>query len=121
MGTRHFKRGQLGSKQWMNEIQAFELSAEQREYLLSVAPTYVWWKSPEDALKYPMHLIARIMDFGTLEDTQRLVATFDTERLATVLRHAEIGWFRPHSWSYWHYRLGLTAADKNPPPMPERF
>lgn len=104
----------------MNEQgrEAFELNDEQRGYLLSVAPTYVWWKSPEDALKYPMHLTARIMDMGTFEDVQGLVATLGTDRLVTVVRQAEIGWFRPHSWNYWHYRLGVIKTTEEPPPMP---
>lgn len=100
---------------------SFELNPEQREYLIRLAPGYIWWKTPEEALQYPMHLVARIMDRGELEDVRELAQHFDNERLAAVLRQAEIDWFHPHSWSYWHYRLGIAKTADEPPPMPKRF
>lgn len=100
---------------------SFELNPEQREYLIRLAPGYIWWKTPKEALQYPMHLVARIMDRGELEDVRELAQHFDNERLAAVLRQAEIDWFHPHSWSYWHYRLGIAKTADEPPPMPKRF
>lgn len=100
---------------------SFELSQVQREYLLRLAPGYIWWKTSEEALRYPNRLIAQIMDIGTFADVRGLVRVLRKDRLAAVVGQAEVGWFRPKSWSYWHYRLGLTPTCENPPPMPQRF
>lgn len=96
------------------------LPASALDYIKRLAPAYIWWKKPEEALRYPYRLIAQIMDMGTFEDVQALVAELGTDRLASVVRQAEIGWFRPQSWSYWNYRLGLVDVTDNPPPMPKR-
>lgn len=88
--------------------------------LKRLAPNYMWWKTPDEALRFPNRLIAQIMDIGTFEDIRSLFQHVGAARLADVVRHAEIGWFRPKSWSYWHYRLGLTKTCEPPPPMPKR-
>ncbi|WP_312283631.1 hypothetical protein [Candidatus Igneacidithiobacillus taiwanensis] len=89
-------------------------------FLEQMAARYIWWKTPEEALCYPDRLIAQVMDIGTLEDILGLERLMGKGRLADVLRHAEAGWFRPQSWAYWHYRLGLTKFDEEPPPEPQR-
>ncbi len=60
----------------------------------------------------------RFMDIGTFDDVQGLERALGMDCLAPVVRQAEIGWFRPQSWSYWHYRLGLVDKTARPPPMP---
>ncbi|MDA8209484.1 MAG: hypothetical protein M0Z92_10860 [Actinomycetota bacterium] len=71
-------------------------------------------------MRYPDRLIAQVMDIGSYEDVQDLVRLVGTGRLQDVLLRAEAGWFRPRSWSYWHYRLRLTQPGGDPPPMPKR-
>ena len=71
-------------------------------------------------MRYPDRLIAQVMDIGSYEDVQDLVRLVGTGRLQDVLLRAEAGWFRPRSWSYWHYRLRLTQPGDDPPPMPKR-
>lgn len=91
------------------------------DILRNLAPSYVWWKTPDEALKYPDHLMARIMDFGTIEDMADLVHAVGRDRLRLVIARAEAGWFRPQSWYLWHYWLGLARFGKVPvPPLPER-
>jgi len=98
-----------------------ELSAEQQALLHQLAARYIWWKTPDEALRYPVRILAQVMDIGDYEDVQRMVDAFGDEVLQSVLRHAEAGQFSPRSWAYWHYRLGL-AAPQGPdvPPMPVR-
>lgn len=97
------------------------LSPEQRAFLGRAAPRYVWWKTPDEAIGLLQHLLARIMDYGTLEDVIALRRLFGDEMLREVLRRSVIGQFRPRSWSFWHYQLGLAEFPEIPvPPLPTR-
>jgi len=84
------------------------------------AATYIWWKTPEEALDYPDRLLAQVMNLGDYADVQEMVEALGTDRLIAVLRRAEIGWFNARSWHYWHYRLGLAREERDIPPMPTR-
>ena len=96
------------------------LSPDARSFLERVSPVYIWWKTPEEALLYPDRLIAQIMDIGTFEDCRDLERLVGMDRLRAVVDRAEAGWFRPRSWSYWHYRLHLIEPGDDLPPMPKR-
>ncbi len=89
------------------------------EGLIGLARKYVWWKSPDEAIKYPRRIIAQVMDIGTLEDIELLVRLVGEETLKDTIAQAEAGQFRPRSWAYWHYRLGLADVDQVPK-MPRR-
>lgn len=89
------------------------------ETLRRLAAKYIWWKKPDDALQQPERIVAQVMDIGDYDDAQMLAAQVGDEYLREVLARAEIGQFRPRSWAYWHYRLGLAANGKLPP-MPQR-
>ncbi len=80
---------------------------------------YIWWKTPDEALRYPDRLIARVMDRGTTQDVFDLIDLVGRERMLQVLRNAEAGEFDARSWSYWHYML-TDIAPGQVPPMPER-
>lgn len=89
--------------------------------LLRLAPRYIWWKSPEEAVEKPERVIAQIMDIGDFDDMQTMAALVGDDILRDVLIHAEAGQFNPRSWHYWHYRLGLARYGEIPvPPMPVR-
>ena len=87
--------------------------------LFDLAKRYVWWLPPEEALEYPQHVIARVMDIGTFEDVHELIEIVGEESLRRALQNADAGQFRPRSWSYWQYILN-GLADDNLPPMPVR-
>jgi len=87
--------------------------------LLDLARRCIWWFAPEEALKYPQRVIARIMDMGTFEDIHELVGIVGEEALRQTLENAEAGQFRPRSWSYWQYLLN-GLADDTLPSMPVR-
>jgi len=85
-----------------------------RELLKLFAAKYVWWKTPEEAIRQPERVVARVMDIGDYDDVQKLAASVGDDYLRTVLSHAEIGQYRGRSWFYWHYRLGLAAPGRVP-------
>jgi hypothetical protein len=72
------------------------------DVLRSMATRYVWWKTPDEALRYPRRIVTQVMDIGDYRDVQKLA-------------HAEAGELSEKSWIYWHLRLGLEVR-----PMPVR-
>ena len=88
-------------------------------YLLRVAQRYIWWKSPEDAIKYPQIVLARVMNMGTWDDLCELSRIYAEEDLRVVLREAEAGQFNERSWYFWHYRL-MGCALGEVPDLPKR-
>ena len=89
------------------------------EILKRLAGKYIWWKPPDEALTMPERIIAQVMDIGDYADVQWLASQVGDDVLREVLAHAEAGQFRARSWAYWHYRLGLSAAESIPP-LPQR-
>ncbi len=84
------------------------------------AARYVWWKTPTEALRAPARVIAQVMDIGDWDDVQDLARIVGEDALRAVLVQAEAGQFRPRSWAYWCYRLGLASPDEPLPPQPAR-
>lgn len=89
------------------------------EILKRLAGKYIWWKTPEEAMKTPDRIVAQVMDLGDYDDVLVLIEVFGEGHLRGVLRNAEIGLFSSKSWAYWHYRLGLAVAGEVPG-MPQR-
>jgi hypothetical protein len=80
---------------------------------------YIWWKTPEEAVKMPERVVAQVMDIGDYEDVQALADMVEDEYLRHVIANAEPGMFSEKSWTYWHYRLGLSKPGQVPP-VPQR-
>jgi hypothetical protein len=96
-------------------------TAEALVCLRRLASTYVWWKTPDEAMQYAERVAAQVMNLGSFEDLTELAEAAGEEYLRGVLRHAEAGQLDARSWHYWHYRLGLAEYGKRPvPPMPVR-
>jgi len=89
------------------------------ELLKQLARKYVWWKSPEEAIRTPQRIIAQVMNLGDYDDVHRLASGLGEAVLREVLICAEPGQFEKRSWTYWHYRLGMAELD-NVPPLPVR-
>ena len=89
-----------------------EGEARRRRTLLSMADRYIWWKTPEEAVRYPDRVLAQVMDIGTFEDCRDMRAAFGDERLRRVMRRAEPGWFRARSWAFWQAALDLDAGPR---------
>lgn len=84
--------------------------------LLRVARRVVWFKEPADALRDPVHFLAHVMTYGTVEDLQAIRNVVGREEFREVLEHAPAGVFDARSWAYWNLLLGRVPA----PPMPVR-
>jgi hypothetical protein len=84
-------------------------------YLLRTIATYVWWKTPDEAIEDPQDVIARIMDIGLLEDVRELLELFSKPELLGVLHNAVLGQFRGQSWHFWHYYLTDCQLGEVPP------
>ncbi len=101
--------------------EAPQLSQEGRSCLMRLAPVYVWWKTPEEAMHFPEQVAAQVMKLGAWEDITAMAVATGEDYLRWVLRHAEAGRFDARSWHYWHYRLALAEFGRHPvPPMPVR-
>lgn len=85
-----------------------------------LARRYSWDMKIEEAHRWPDRLLRRVMDVGTLDDILSMERTFGRGDLKAALSTARIGAFRPKSWTFWHYRLGLVVPGQSCPPMPAR-
>lgn len=91
------------------------LSCTNATVLRRLARTYVWWKEPDEALRYPKTIASQVMKMGDWKDVMTMVNALDDDYLKQVLQTAQAGQFDEKSWHYWHYRLGLASLGKVPP------
>jgi hypothetical protein len=91
------------------------------EVLKPFASKYVWWKTPDEAVRMPQRVIAQVMNIGDYADVQAMALQVGDEVLREALLQAEAGQFNGRSWAYWHYRLGLASVDELPPLPVRRF
>ena len=83
------------------------------------ARKYLWWMSPEEALRDQGRLVAQVMNLGTFEDVRYLEDRLGEDCLADIVRTARPGYFQEKPWNYWHHRLGI-ARHGAVPPLPQR-
>jgi len=67
---------------------------------------YSGFKSPEEAVRDPVHFIAHVLTYGTHEDMQALRHQVSDEELARAIRNAPPGVFDVCSWTYWNLKIG---------------
>lgn len=84
--------------------------------LLAVAERVVWFKPPHEALSEPVHFLAHVMTYGTVEDLRALQGVVGPDDFSEALDHAPPGIFDARSWNYWHLKYGRLPA----PPLPVR-
>ncbi|WP_297444284.1 hypothetical protein [Acidiferrobacter sp.] len=90
------------------------------EFLKPLARKYIWWKTPEEAVRAPERVIAQVMDIGDYADAQLLATKVGDAVLRTVLARSQAGQFNARSWAYWHYRLDMARTEEEVPPLPVR-
>ncbi|HEY6236568.1 MAG TPA: hypothetical protein VIW69_15825 [Candidatus Elarobacter sp.] len=90
------------------------------DILSEMSAKYIWWRSGDGQPFRPRRVLAQVMDIGDYGDVLRVLENLGEEPLRDVLAHAEAGWFKPRSWSYWHYRLGVVDPGGPIPPLPKR-
>ncbi len=84
--------------------------------LLNVARRVIWFKKPEESLGDPVHFLAHVMTYGTVEDLKALEGLIGPDEFLEALEKAPPGVFDPRSWAYWNLRCGRQPA----PPLPRR-
>ena len=84
--------------------------------LLSVAERVVWFKTPPEALADPVHFLAHVMTYGTVEDLRALDGVVGQREFREALEDAPPGIFDARSWAYWNLKCGRVPA----PPLPVR-
>ena len=89
--------------------------AQTRE-ALAVAERVVWFKPPAEALADPVHFLAHVMTYGTVEDLRALDGVAGMEEFREALDNAPPGVFDARSWTYWNLKCGRSPA----PPLPAR-
>ncbi|MHB8151986.1 MAG: hypothetical protein ACYDGW_04060 [Vulcanimicrobiaceae bacterium] len=104
----------------MSVLSEATLDDERRNVLAQLAKTYIWWKSPEEALLFPARIASQVMNIGDWDDVALLAQALGDDALREVLQHASAGEFNARSWHYWHYRLGLASPEQRLPPLPKR-
>ncbi len=83
--------------------------------LLAVAERVVWFKTPAEALAEPIHFLAHVMTYGTVEDLRALEGFVGQREFEEVLEHAPPGVFDARSWAYWNLKCCRAPA-----PLPAR-
>ncbi|WP_159991315.1 hypothetical protein [Pelistega ratti] len=100
------------------------LSNSQLAIIKQLSKTYIWWQTPDEAVKNPYRVIAQVMELGTAEDTQLLYKSVGKGVFKDVLDHAIAGWFTPKSWNFWHIICRTDEEQQqnifNVPPLPKR-
>jgi len=84
--------------------------------LLAVAARVVWFKSSSEALADPVHFLAHVMTYGTVEDLRALDGAAGPDDFRETLEHAPPGVFDARSWAYWNLKYGRVPV----PPLPVR-
>jgi len=92
---------------------------ENNNLFRNLAEKYLWWMTPEEALKRPDRILVQVMNIGDFDDVSILLESVGEEQARQLLQHAEAGQFSPRSWHYWHYRLGVSEFG-TVPPLPAR-
>jgi hypothetical protein len=89
--------------------------AQTRESL-AVAERVVWFRPPSEALADPLHFLAHVMTYGTVEDLRALEGVAGMDEFRETLDNAPPGIFDARSWAYWNLKCGRSPA----PPLPVR-
>ena len=82
--------------------------------LLDVAERVVWFKDPADALADPVHFLAHVMTYGTVEDLRAIENVVGHTEFLETLDHAPPGVFDPRSWAYWNLKCGRPIVPALP-------
>lgn len=90
------------------------------EDVKGLAARYIWWEPPTRSLRRPVRVAAQVLAIGTQADCVILERELGPSLLRQAIEGAEPGWFDERSWTYWHYRLGLTPWGGEPPRPPVR-
>lgn len=75
-----------------DQVKTIALShGDGHELLLALTAKYVWWKTPDEALRQPGRVAAQVMDIGDFDDVQALAERLGDDCLREVLGFALYG------------------------------
>jgi hypothetical protein len=78
--------------------------------LQRLAQRYIWWTPPERVVADGMaRLVAQVMELGTWEDANALIACVGEAPLLAVLDDPPAGVISDKSLAFWHIRLGRAG------------
>lgn len=84
--------------------------------LLWVAERVVWFQPPRQTLADPIHFLAHVMTYGTVEDLRAIHGVAGPDAFKEALDHAPPGVFDARSWAYWNLRCEREPTS----PLPVR-
>lgn len=61
------------------------------------ARKYAWWKTPDQAVQRPLHVIAQVMNIGDYDDVQQLIDVVGESSLRQAIAQAQPGQFNNRS------------------------
>lgn len=59
-----------------------------------MAAKYIWWKSPDEAMRHPRRIITQVMDIGDYGDVRTMAHALGDAALKGALAAAEAGELR---------------------------
>jgi hypothetical protein len=81
-----------------------------RAELLVLAARYVWWTPPATVVANQLDkLTVSVMEMGTWEDANALLAEIGQDRFLAVLKSPPAGAISSKSLAFWHHRFGLSG------------
>ena len=86
------------------------------EDLLSVARRVVWFKPPDEALRFHAEFLAHLMTYGDIEDLRIARRYFTDDDFRRVLDNPPPGIIDSRSWAYWNTVYGRLPV----PDLPRR-
>jgi len=112
----------MASAVWLREasVGAYNILVDKVVVLRQLAAKYIWWKMPDEAVRYPRRIITQVMNIGDYGDVQAMAHALGDAVLKDALATTEAGELSERSWVYWHLRLGLCSTPEDCPPLPAR-
>ena len=78
--------------------------------LLAIAERVVWFKPPRETISDPVHFLAHVMTYGTIEDLRTVNSFAGPDEFREALENAPPGVFDRRSWAYWNLKCGRSPA-----------
>lgn len=93
-------------------------NTQNRDEILYYFCKYIWWQTPDDAIKWTDRLVAQAMCYAQMDEYKLLWQIKDD--MIHAIQNAQAGWFDKKSWHFWHLMLDLVKIDEKMPPLPKR-
>jgi hypothetical protein len=81
---------------------------------------YFWWEPVGSQPRSQARILAQAMELASYADIRRIENVVGRERLVSLMRYAEPGWFSEKSWEFWRGRLSAATGQTIPDQPPRR-